>query len=86
MDGYSSLSTEEVTQPFFTALSAGNTESCPDCCIPLVLHKDRNILECHFCARTLAVPDVCSKCSSQNIEQLGAGTQRIEEDLRDLST
>ena len=49
-----------------------------------MLHKDRNLLECHYCARSLAVPDVCSKCGSPNIEQLGAGTQRIEEDLRDL--
>ncbi len=69
---------------FLLCTDCGNTESCPDCCIPLVLHKDRNLLECHYCARTLAVPDVCSKCSSPNVEQLGAGTQRIEEDLRGL--
>jgi len=69
---------------FHLCADCGNTESCPDCGIPLVLHKDRNLLECHYCARSLAVPDVCSKCSSPNIEQLGAGTQRIGEDLRDL--
>lgn len=69
---------------FLLCADCGNTESCPDCCIPLVLHKDRNLLECHYCAKTLEVPDICSKCSSPNIEQLGAGTQRIEEDLRDL--
>ncbi len=69
---------------FLLCADCGNTESCPDCCIPLVLHKDRNLLECHYCARTLPVPDVCSKCSSANVEQLGAGTQRIEDDLRDL--
>ena len=69
---------------FLLCADCGNTESCPDCCIPLVLHKDRNLLECHYCARTLTVPDVCSKCGSPTIEQLGAGTQRIEEDLRDL--
>ncbi len=69
---------------FLLCADCGNTESCPDCCIPLVLHKDKRLLECHYCARTLAVPDVCSKCSSSNVEQLGAGTQRIEEDLRDL--
>jgi primosomal protein N' (replication factor Y) (superfamily II helicase) len=69
---------------FLHCAQCGNTESCPDCCIPLVLHKDRNRLECHYCAKSRAVPDVCSLCSSPNIEQLGAGTQRIEEDLRDL--
>ena len=69
---------------FLHCADCGNTESCPECCIPLVLHKDRNLLECHYCARSLTVPDVCSKCSSPNIEQLGAGTQRIEEDLRSL--
>ncbi|MBI5633810.1 MAG: primosomal protein N' [Nitrospirae bacterium] len=69
---------------FLHCADCGNTESCPDCGIPLVLHKDRNLLECHYCARTVAVPDLCSKCNSPQIEQLGAGTQRIEEDLRDL--
>jgi len=69
---------------FLLCADCGDAESCPDCCIPLVLHKDRNLLECHYCAKSRAVPDVCSKCSSPNIEQLGAGTQRIEEDLRDL--
>lgn len=69
---------------FLHCADCGNTESCPDCGIPLVLHKDRGLLECHYCAKTLSVPDVCSKCSSPTIEQLGAGTQRIEEDIRDL--
>ncbi len=62
----------------------GNSESCPNCLIPLVLHKDRNLLECHYCGGILETPDVCSKCSSPKVEKLGAGTQRIEEDLRDL--
>ena len=69
---------------FLHCADCSNTESCPDCCIPLVLHKDRGLLECHYCARTVAVPDICSKCSSPNIKQLGAGTQRIEEDLKEL--
>lgn len=69
---------------FLHCADCNNTASCPDCGIPLVLHKDRNLLACHYCAKSLSVPDVCSKCSSPNIEQLGAGTQRIEEDLRDL--
>ncbi len=69
---------------FLHCADCNNTASCPDCGIPLVLHKDRNLLACHYCAKSLAVPDVCSKCSSPNIEQLGAGTQRIEEDLKEL--
>ena len=69
---------------FLLCADCNNTAACPDCGIPLVLHKDRNLLACHYCAKTLAVPDVCSKCSSPNIEQLGAGTQRIEEDLKEL--
>jgi len=69
---------------FLHCPDCSNTEACPDCGIPLVLHKDRSLLECHYCAKSLAVPDVCSRCSSPNIEQLGAGTQRIEEDLRNL--
>jgi primosomal protein N' (replication factor Y) len=62
----------------------GATMKCPDCGIPLVLHKDRNLLQCHYCGRSLSVPEFCSVCKSTNLSLLGAGTQKIEEDIREL--
>ena len=62
----------------------GNTERCADCGIPLVLHKDRNIMQCHYCGAGVAIPETCGTCKSPRLELLGAGTQKIEEDILEL--
>lgn len=62
----------------------GATERCTECGIPLVLHKDKNLLRCHYCGRYVAIPETCSKCKSSRLELLGAGTQKIEEVMREL--
>jgi primosomal protein N' (replication factor Y) len=62
----------------------GTTERCAACSIPLVLHKDENLMHCHFCGRSVAIPETCNKCKSPRLELLGAGTKRIEEDMREL--
>jgi primosomal protein N' (replication factor Y) len=61
-------------------------EECPDCKIPLVFHKQDMSLKCHYCGYTLSgVPESCGRCKSYNIKLLGAGTQRIQEDIGQLS-
>ena len=62
----------------------GNTERCAGCGIPLVLHRDGNTMQCHYCSSSMAVPETCNKCRSPRLELLGAGTQKIEEDMREL--
>ena len=62
----------------------GSAERCAECGIPLVLHKDGNIMRCHYCGRKVAVPETCHTCNSSRLELLGAGTQKIEEDMHKL--
>jgi primosomal protein N' (replication factor Y) len=62
----------------------GNTDRCAGCGIPLVLHKDGNTMQCHYCGSGTAVPEVCGKCGNPRLELLGAGTQKLEEDVREL--
>jgi primosomal protein N' (replication factor Y) len=62
----------------------GTAERCAECSIPLVLHKDENIMRCHYCGRNVAIPETCNKCKSSRLELLGAGTQKIEEDMREF--
>jgi primosomal protein N' (replication factor Y) len=62
----------------------GHTERCRGCGIPLVLHRDGNIMQCHYCGSRTSIPETCSKCRSTRLELLGAGTQKIEEDIQDL--
>ncbi|HYQ48153.1 MAG TPA: primosomal protein N', partial [Thermodesulfovibrionales bacterium] len=62
----------------------GNTERCKGCGIPFVLHKDGNFLQCHYCGNKVPVPESCGKCRSPRLELLGAGTQKIEDDIKEL--
>jgi primosomal protein N' (replication factor Y) (superfamily II helicase) len=60
-------------------------EECPSCRIPLVLHKQDMSMKCHYCGHTMSkIPEHCSKCSGYNLKLLGAGTQRVQEDLEKL--
>ncbi len=41
-------------------------------------------LKCHYCGHLTQPPDKCSSCSGIDLKLLGAGTQKIEEELRAL--
>ena len=62
----------------------GSAERCAECGVPLVLHKDENIMRCHYCGRTITIPETCNTCKGSRLELLGAGTQKIEEDMHEL--
>jgi len=59
-------------------------EECPSCKVPLVFHKQEMLLKCHYCGHMCKVPESCRRCRSYNIEFLGAGTQKIQEDIEKL--
>jgi primosomal protein N' (replication factor Y) len=60
-------------------------EECPDCSIPLVFHKQDISLKCHYCGyRLTKVPETCNRCKGYNLQLLGAGTQKVQEDLEHL--
>ncbi len=59
----------------------GSIEKCTVCGIPMVLHKESTSILCHYCGKTRPVPEFCQRCKSPDIELLGAGTQKIEEDI-----
>jgi primosomal protein N' (replication factor Y) len=56
-------------------------EECPVCKVPLVFHKQDMLVKCHFCGYRAKVSESCSRCKGHNIELLGAGTQRVQEDI-----
>lgn len=56
--------------------------TCPDCGIPLIYHKSKMLLKCHYCTYTSRVPETCGKCRSTRLETVGAGTQRIAADIK----
>jgi primosomal protein N' (replication factor Y) len=68
----------------FLCQDCDHIESCSNCNIPLILHKNDKSLKCHYCGLSRNVPERCSKCGSYNLELLGAGTQKIQEVLSDV--
>jgi primosomal protein N' (replication factor Y) len=61
--------------------SCGTTLQCPYCDIPLVYHQDRGQLVCHRCDHREAPQRLCKSCGGP-LDYFGAGTQRVEAEVR----
>ncbi|MEW4527125.1 primosomal protein N' [Maioricimonas sp. JC845] len=55
---------------------------CPECDITLTWHKDRRKVVCHSCEYEADPPKRCPICEMPGMRFLGAGTQRLEEEVR----
>lgn len=63
--------------------SCGKSVLCPKCDIPMVYHRDRDRLVCHRCNFRMVAPRQCTFCGGP-LDYFGAGTQRIEQEMRHL--
>jgi len=61
--------------------SCGETVQCRNCAIAMTHHKGSPRLECHYCNFRQPVPSVCPKCQSEHVFFLGAGSEKVEEQL-----
>ncbi len=59
----------------------GHRIVCPNCDIPLVYHADMRMMVCHRCDHRQPPPVRCPECDGR-LDFLGAGTQRVEETVR----
>ena len=60
------------------------TPKCKHCDVPLTYHKFRNVLVCHYCNATYAMPSECPSCHEKSIDLLGQGTEQLEEEVSRL--
>ena len=67
---------------FVDCRSCGHAWTCPDCDVALVLHRGQGVLACHHCGHREPMPQRCGTCGSMNVARHGAGTERLEHDLR----
>lgn len=70
--------------PFIECADCGNTLMCPNCNVTLTYHLTRKHLRCHYCGITMKPPAECPHCKSMHLQQRGAGTQRVEQELSTL--
>ena len=61
--------------------SCGETLQCKNCTIALTYHKASQRMECHYCGYRAPVPKRCPGCDSEYIYFLGAGSEKLEEQL-----
>ena len=68
--------------PLYECNNCGWVAKCSSCESNLVFHKSKNRLICHRCESVYRVNDSCPDCSSNEINILGTGTERVEEILK----
>lgn len=57
---------------------------CPNCDVAFVYHKTSNLLHCHYCSHVERNVHKCPCCGSENISSSTIGTQRLEEELKEI--
>jgi primosomal protein N' (replication factor Y) len=55
---------------------------CRRCEVPLAHHIIDDILICHQCNYKMPVPQACPNCSNRQLKFLGAGTQKLEQEVK----
>ncbi len=68
--------------PVISCDVCGWMSSCHRCSAYMVYHKVSGLLRCHHCGLTQTVPRNCPCCGNLDLQALGWGTQRIEENIR----
>ena len=74
---------------FVSCRSCGYVVKCPNCDVAMTYHvvgsgQTEAKLHCHYCGFAALPPNTCPKCGSKYIRYFGAGTQKIEEELKKL--
>lgn len=70
--------------PVVECTDCGFSPVCRDCEATMTYHRPRRELRCHYCGRRQPAPDVCPTCASPELDLLGTGTQRVEEELGEV--
>ena len=61
----------------------GHVPECPRCSVALTYHSANGRLMCHYCGHSERVYETCPVCGGI-MKHVGAGTQKVEEELREL--
>ena len=64
--------------------NCGYVVKCEACDVSMTYHKNVSKLVCHYCGRTKNQPKVCPVCGSSKIKEFGAGTEKLEEEVKKL--
>lgn len=69
---------------FMMCQDCGHIVQCRNCQVSLTLHQHSRRLICHYCGYSLTTKIVCPNCSSAKVKGMGLGSERIEQEVRQL--
>ncbi len=70
--------------PFLLCHDCGAALRCPNCDITLTYSQVQSSLRCHYCDFHMSPPESCDRCSGVRLLPEGMGTERLEEEIREL--
>ena len=69
---------------FLLCRDCGFVPTCDSCSTSLTYHEEGGSCICHHCGHSEPAPAVCPQCGSPYLKKFGAGTQRVESELKAL--
>ncbi len=68
--------------PVLICPSCGWTADCQRCDAHMTVHQSAGRLQCHHCGAERRLPPRCPECGEPELHTLGAGTERLEQQLQ----
>lgn len=62
----------------------GYVATCDKCSISMTYHSANNRLMCHYCGHSVPYVQKCPECGNDCMKYSGVGTQRAEDELKEL--
>lgn len=59
----------------------GEVHRCESCAVAMTWHEGRGRLVCHYCGAREGLLELCLHCGSARLLLMGAGTEKVEEEL-----
>lgn len=69
---------------YLTCKSCGYVFNCPNCDVAMTYHKANGLLLCHYCSHVEKNIRICPKCGGEEISSYELGTEKLEEELKEL--
>lgn len=67
---------------YITCDNCGTIPKCPNCAVSLTYHQYNNKLVCHYCGYNQSMYADCLHCGSQELRNVGYGTEELEEEIK----
>ena len=64
--------------------SCGQPIRCSNCDVAMIYHLRENLLACHYCGFHSEAENRCSSCGHKGMKAYGFGTERVEQELREI--